>query len=265
MDMNTVILKMEHIDKSFGDVEVIRDFSLEVHQGEKVVFAGASGSGKTTLLRMINYLEKPTKGTIWLEGEYVGGHYESGGMFVRDPPKVLAQKRKKIGMVFQNFNLFSHLTALQNIVIAQTKVLGLSKKEATEQAEILLEKVHLKDHCKKHPYQLSGGQQQRIAIARALAMKPKIMLFDEPTSALDPKLTNEVLEVMQDLAKENLTMVVVTHEMGFAKNFADKMIFLDEGRVLEEGPPRQFFEHPQHEKTKTFLSYCAFKEGEEIC
>ncbi len=263
MSDNDIILKMEHIDKSFGDVQVICDFNLNVTRGEKVVFAGASGSGKTTLLRMINYLEKPTKGTIWLQGEYIGGTYDANGVFLKDSPKVLANKRKKIGMVFQNFNLFSHLTALQNVVIAQRQVLHIPKSEAIERAERHLKNVHLEDHMKKYPYQLSGGQQQRVAIARALAMKPEIMLFDEPTSALDPKLTNEVLEVMQDLAmQQQLTMVVVTHEMGFARNFADKVLFLEQGEILEQGAPKEFFDNPKHEKTKSFLSYCSYKEGD---
>src|SRR6056297_2458252 len=259
--MEKVLLRMEHVHKSFGDVEVVKDFSTEVRQGEKVILAGASGSGKTTILRMINHLETPTKGKIWLDGDYIGGHFDEKDQWVPDSMQALAEKRKQIGMVFQSFNLFAHLSALNNVTLGLTKVLKLSKKEAVERAEHHLEKVHLLDHKKKYPHQMSGGQQQRVAIARALAMEPKLMLFDEPTSALDPKLTNEVLEVMQVLAEEQLTMVVVTHEMGFARHFADRMIYLEDGLFVEEGPPDELFTNPKNPKTAHFLSFCGFKEG----
>jgi len=197
-----------------------------------------------------------------LDGDYIGGHYNEKSEWVSDSMQDLAEKRKQIGMVFQSFNLFAHLSALHNVTLGLTRVLKLPKKEAIARAEHYLNKVHLSEHIKKYPHQMSGGQQQRVAIARALAMQPKLMLFDEPTSALDPKLTNEVLEVMQELAEEKLTMVVVTHEMGFARHFADRMIYLEDGVFIEEGPPEKLFTHPESEKTSHFLSFCGYKEGD---
>jgi ABC-type polar amino acid transport system ATPase subunit len=254
-NMNKYILKIEHLSKNFGTTQALLDVSLEVTKGEVLVLMGPSGSGKSTLLRSINYLEVPTEGRVWMDGEYVGGRLDPDGKWIDDSPKELARKRQKIGMVFQLFNLFAHLNAVDNISIGPQKVLGRSKKESQELAEQLLEKVRLADHGYKFPSQLSGGQQQRIAIARALAMNPKLMLFDEPTSALDPMLTWEVLEVMQELAEEGMTMVVVTHELAFARSAADRVVYLEDARIIEIGSPQQIFDHSQNEMIRAFLSH----------
>ena len=250
-----LILKVENISKDFGATLALNNVSLEVHSGEVVVLIGPSGSGKSTLLRSINYLEVPTAGRIWLDGEYMGGRLDDLGKWVEDSVKELARKRQKVGMVFQLFHLFAHLNAIDNVAIGPQKVLGRSKAESKELADALLKKVHLADHGQKFPSQLSGGQQQRVAIARALAMDPKLMLFDEPTSALDPQLTWEVLEVMQELAEEGMTMVVVTHELAFAQRVADRVVFLEEAQIVEQGPPQQLFENPQYEGTRKFFSF----------
>jgi polar amino acid transport system ATP-binding protein len=250
-----VLLKVEHLSKKFDALEAVVDANLEVCKGERIVLMGPSGSGKSTLLRCITYLEIPTKGKIWLDGTYIGGHYDDAGKWEPDNPIELARKRQHIGMVFQSFNLFAHLSALDNVTLGPRKVLGLTKGEAMSLAEELLKKVHLGDHSHKLPSQLSGGQQQRVAIARALAMNPKLMLFDEPTSALDPRLTHEVLDVMLELAEEKMTMIVVTHEMGFARDVADRILYLEDGLIVETGTPVDIFEHPQEERTRKFLTH----------
>ena len=254
-NQNNILLKVEHINKRFDKLDAVVDASLNVKRGERVVLMGPSGSGKSTLLRCINYLEIPTKGKIWLDGNYLGGSYNEKNEWTQDSPKVLAKKRQQIGMVFQSFNLFAHLSALQNVTLGPRKVLGVSKEEAEELAQKLLDKVHLANHSHKLPSQMSGGQQQRVAIARALAMNPKLMLFDEPTSALDPRLTSEVLDVMLDLAKENMTMIVVTHEMSFARQVADTIYYLEDGLIIESGSPKEIFENPKEVKTKMFLAH----------
>lgn len=235
------MIKVNHLHKQFGQLSVLKGVNLEVKPGEVVVILGVSGSGKSTLLRCINRLEEPTSGEIWLEGQQVTAAN-------------INEIRKQVGMVFQQFNLFPHKTALQNITMSPIKVKKMDPKEAVEMAERLLEKVGLRDKAESYPSQLSGGQKQRVAIARALAMEPKVMLFDEPTSALDPEIVSEVLNVMRQLAKEGMTMVVVTHEMGFAREVADRVIFVDQGIIVEEGTPEQFFTNPQNERTKAFLS-----------
>jgi polar amino acid transport system ATP-binding protein len=238
--------------KRFYQTNVLRGVSLQVARGEVVVIIGPSGSGKTTLLRCLNHLEKIQDGRIFIDGEMVG-YREENGKLVEDSEKNIARKRAEIGMVFQRFNLFPHMTALQNVVEAPIHVRGTSREEAEENGRRLLEKVGLGDKTGSYPNQLSGGQQQRVAIARALAMNPKLMLFDEATSALDPELVGEVLKVMQQLAEEGMTMVVVTHEMGFARNVAHRVVVMDQGQIIEQGAPQQIFEHPQQERTRTFL------------
>ncbi len=237
------IIVVRNLDKHFGSVQAVNNVSLTVKAGEVVVIIGPSGSGKSTLLRCINHLETPTAGDIWVDG-----------MHLSRKTKDINAVRREIGMVFQQFNLFPHLTALENITIAQTVVRKRSREEALTIARQQLARVGIPEKENVYPSHLSGGQQQRVAIARALAMNPKIMLFDEPTSALDPEMIKEVLEVMQNLAKEGMTMVVVTHEMGFARNAAGRVIFMDEGRIIEDAPPDQLFTRPQHERTKLFLS-----------
>jgi polar amino acid transport system ATP-binding protein len=242
---NDVIIEVEHVYKSFGRVRALTDASLTVHKGEVLFIFGPSGGGKSTLLRCINRLEPVDRGRIVVDGICVTEH----------PKRVDIDKvRMEVGMVFQLFNLFPHLTALQNITLAQEKVRKRSKEEAKEIAHRLLKRVGLPEKADAYPDQLSGGQKQRVAIARALAMNPKIMLFDEPTSALDPEMIREVLDVMLDLAKEGMTMVVVSHEMGFAKAAADHMVFLDAGHVVEEASPEELFASPKEERTRSFLS-----------
>jgi polar amino acid transport system ATP-binding protein len=237
------ILTIENLHKSFGQNEIIKGISLAVQKKEVVVVAGPSGTGKSTLLQCVNLLVKPTRGRIWLEG-----------LEITAPETDVDKVRQRIGMVFQEFNLFNHLTALGNITIGMTKVLGMKAHAAREKGMWELERVGLKDHINKYPAQLSGGQKQRVGIARALGMDPHIMLFDEPTSALDPELTGEVLSVMQNLAREGMTMFVVSHEMGFAREVADRIIFMDDGLIVEEGPPDQLFDNPQSERTRAFLN-----------
>ena len=237
------MLSIEHLKKSYDDNLILDDINLEVHQGEVIVLVGPSGCGKSTMLRCINALEPIQGGEIKLNGEKI------------DPKnKNIAELRQKIGMVFQQFNLFPHLTVLDNITLAPIKVKKMPKAEAEKLARELLNKVGLADKEDSYPAQLSGGQQQRIAIARALAMQPDIMLFDEPTSALDPEMVREVLDVMKSLADEGMTMVIVTHEMGFAKEVADRVLFVDGGQILEDGTPVQVFDAPSSDRTKLFLS-----------
>lgn len=235
------IVEMKNVYKAFGPVEVLKDFSLQLAEGEKVVIIGPSGSGKSTVLRCINRLETIQGGQIFFEGQVV------------DDKSNLCALRTHIGMVFQRFNLFPHKTALENIIEALLVVKKMPRPETEKIAEALLDRVGLVDKRDSYPRELSGGQQQRVAIARALAMSPKIMLFDEPTSALDPELVGEVLGVMKDLVKEGMTMVVVTHEMAFAKEVADRVIFMDQGVIMEEGTPAKIFESPSHERTRLFL------------
>ncbi|HHU50638.1 MAG TPA: amino acid ABC transporter ATP-binding protein [Firmicutes bacterium] len=238
------MIKAVNLQKDFGSLRVLKGITTEIKQGEAVCIIGPSGSGKSTFLRCLNLLEQPTAGQIFIEGVEVTNH------------KLIDvnQVRVEVGMVFQRFNLFPHMTALQNITLAPMKVRGLSLEEAEERAYQLLDKVGLRDKADEYPDNLSGGQQQRIAIARALAMRPKAMLFDEPTSALDPEMIKEVLDVMKDLVNEGMTTVVVTHEMGFAREAADRVLFIDDGLIIEEGAPDQVFSHPQSDRTKSFLS-----------
>ncbi len=247
------MIHCEDVHKRFGRLEVLRGVSFDVAKGEVVVIAGPSGSGKSTLLRCINHLEAVNKGRIYVDGQPVG-YREVKGKFVEKSEREVARMRASIGMVFQRFNLFPHLTALGNVIDAPIHVRKMGRSEALEAGRAMLEKVGLGDKLHTYPAQLSGGQQQRVAIARALAMEPKVMLFDEPTSALDPELVGEVLEVMKSLAREGMTMIVVTHEMGFAREVADRVMLIDEGVIVEEGPPAQFFNSPRHERTKLFLS-----------
>ncbi|MGE5423080.1 MAG: amino acid ABC transporter ATP-binding protein [Ignavibacteriales bacterium] len=237
------MIKVEALNKSFGSLQVLKDVSCRIAPREVVCIIGPSGSGKSTFLRCLNQLEKVNSGSIVIDG-----------MEVTDPKTDLTKVREEVGMVFQLFNLFPHKTVMQNITMGPEKVRGVSGKEAEKTAYELLDKVGLLDKAHAYPAQLSGGQKQRVAIARALAMKPMIMLFDEPTSALDPEMVGEVLEVMKKLAHEGMTMIVVTHEMGFAKEVGHRVIFMDEGRMIEEGTPAQIFDNPRNERTKSFLS-----------
>jgi polar amino acid transport system ATP-binding protein len=238
----THAIDVRNLHKAFGDLEVLQGIDFTVETGEVVCVLGPSGSGKSTLLRCLNRLEEPNGGQILIDGEDI-----------TDPDADVDQLRTNIGMVFQQFNLFPHLTVLKNLTVAQTGVLGRPKAEAISIAREMLERVGLSDKTHEYPAHLSGGQQQRVAIARALGMKPKMMLFDEPTSALDPELVGEVLDVMRTLAGEGMTMMVVTHEIGFAQEVADRVVFMDAGVVVEEGRPEQVLEHPSHERTKKFL------------
>jgi polar amino acid transport system ATP-binding protein len=241
------------VRKNFGHIKVLQGIDLAVQRGEVMCLVGPSGSGKTTFLRCINHLEQVTGGRLFVDGDLMG--YEDRGDVLHElNPRVAAKQRRDIGMVFQHFNLFPHMTALHNIIEAPVRVKGVSKSEATARARDLLGKVGLADKERMYPAQLSGGQQQRVAIARALAMQPKLMLFDEPTSALDPELVGEVLDVMKQLASDGMTMIVVTHEMGFAREVADQLVFMDGGVVVESGNPRDVLANPQHERTKAFLS-----------
>ncbi len=251
--MATPMVKAEAVHKSFGRHEVLRGIDLEVAPREVMCIIGPSGSGKSTFLRCINHLEKINAGRLWVDGELVG-YRQRGDRLHELPEREVCRKRSEIGMVFQSFNLFPHMTALENVVEAPVRVKKESMAVASERARALLDRVGLGDKVDAHPRQLSGGQQQRVAIARALAMQPKLMLFDEPTSALDPELVGDVLNVMRGLAEEGMTMVVVTHEMGFAREVGDSLIFMDDGLVVEAGAPRDVIGNPQQERTKAFLS-----------
>jgi polar amino acid transport system ATP-binding protein len=246
-------LRVEGVRKSYGQVEVLKGIDIQVKPGEVACLVGPSGSGKSTFLRCINHLEKINSGRLYVHGELVG-YQEKKGRLYELTDREVCRKRAEIGMVFQNFNLFQHMTVLENIIEAPTRVLKISKEEAVIHARELLEMVGLSGREDSLPKQLSGGQQQRVAITRALAMRPKLMLFDEPTSALDPELVGEVLTAMQDLANSGMTMIVVTHEMGFARKVADTVAFMDAGLIVESGPPDELLDNPQNERTKSFFS-----------
>ena len=243
MNADNVLIKTEGLEKSFGKVQVLKGITTEIHKGEVVVIIGPSGSGKSTFLRTLNLLEEPTGGKIYFEG-----------IDITDPKININKHRQKMGMVFQQFNLFPHMTVLKNMTLAPMKLLKLSKADAEKRATELLDRVGLADRANAYPNQLSGGQKQRVAIVRALCMQPDVMLFDEPTSALDPEMVGEVLGVMKKLAEDGMTMAVVTHEMGFAREVADRVIFIDGGKILEEGTPEDIFEHPTNQRTIDFLS-----------
>lgn len=247
------MIDAQQVHKSFGQVEVLKGIDLKVHPGEVACLIGPSGSGKSTMLRCVNHLEKISAGRIYVDGELIG-YREKNGELYEISAKEAARQRAEIGMVFQQFNLFPHRTALENIIEAPVQVNGESVASATERARELLASVGLADKEHNYPAQLSGGQQQRVAIARAVAMRPKLMLFDEPTSALDPELVGEVLRVMKQLADDGMTMLVVTHEMGFAREVADTVAFMDDGVVVEAGPPAQVLDNPQQPRTQSFLS-----------
>ena len=234
---------VENLNKKFGELEVLRDISETILDGEKIVIIGPSGSGKSTFLRCLNLLETPTSGTITIDG-----------VDITDPKTDINKVRSQMGMVFQNFNLFPHLTVLQNITLAPIQLKLMNESEARDKARYLLERVGLMDKIDEYPGRLSGGQKQRIAIARALAMNPKTMLFDEPTSSLDPEMIGEVLEVMLELASDGMTMVIVTHEMGFARKISNRILFMDEGMIVEQGSPDQIFDNPKKERTRVFMS-----------
>jgi polar amino acid transport system ATP-binding protein len=248
-----IVVEASDVHKSFGRLHVLKGVSLTVGRGETVVVIGPSGSGKTTFIRCINHLEKIQEGRIKVNGHLIG-YREVDGRLVEDKERNIARQRQEIGMVFQRFNLFPHLTALENITEAPIRVRGLPRDEADAIGNALLSRVGLAHKADTYPTQLSGGQQQRIAIARALAMKPALMLFDEPTSALDPEMIGEVLEVMKELAREGMTMIVVSHEMGFAREAADRIAMMDDGQIIEEGEPEHFFTAPTHDRTQAFLS-----------
>jgi general L-amino acid transport system ATP-binding protein len=237
------IIRLERVNKWYGKFHVLRDVDLAVGRGERIVVCGPSGSGKSTLIRCVNRLETHQEGRIVVDG-----------VELTEDVKAIERIRREVGMVFQQFNLFPHLTVLENVALAPSWVTRLPRAEAEARAMQQLTRVRIADQARKHPGQLSGGQQQRVAIARALCMQPKIMLFDEPTSALDPEMVKEVLDVMLELAQQGMTMVVVTHEMGFARSVADRVIFMDEGRVVEQNPPAQFFANPRHERLRDFLA-----------
>ncbi|WP_197380422.1 amino acid ABC transporter ATP-binding protein [Mycolicibacterium mengxianglii] len=243
----------EQVCKNFGALKVLKGVTLEVDPGQVLVLVGPSGSGKSTFLRCINHLEQVNAGRLYVDGDLIG-YRERGGKLLEMSPRDAAKQRREIGMVFQHFNLFPHRTALENIIEAPIQVKGMRKDDAVARGKDLLEQVGMAEKADAYPAQLSGGQQQRVAIARALAMSPKLMLFDEPTSALDPELVGEVLGVMKKLAAEGMTMVVVTHEMGFAREVADQVVFMDAGVIVEAGNPREVLANPQHERTKAFLS-----------
>jgi polar amino acid transport system ATP-binding protein len=242
-EKNKVLIKLENIHKSFGSLKVLKGVDLKVRKGEVVVIIGPSGSGKSTLLRCINFLERFQKGKIYLTNKVI-----------ESKSKTISALRQKVGMVFQHFNLFPHMTVMDNVIEGPTQVKGIGKVEAIMDAEKMLKKVGMLEKAGEYPAMLSGGQKQRVAIARALEMKPEVLLFDEPTSALDPELVGDVLEVMKELALDGMTMIVVTHEMGFAKEVADRVIFMDEGVILEEGTPNEIFKTPKKARTKEFLS-----------
>ncbi|WP_275437436.1 MULTISPECIES: amino acid ABC transporter ATP-binding protein [unclassified Halomonas] len=242
----TPIVRMQKLHKHFGSLHVLKDIDLDIVPGEVVVVIGASGSGKSTLIRCINGLEEFQSGSLEVDGNTLLPNGKNS--------QALQTIRTEVGMVFQQFNLFPHLSVLDNITLAPMKVRGWSRQDAEETAKRLLERVGIADQANKYPSQLSGGQQQRVALARALAMEPRLMLFDEPTSALDPEMIGEVLDAMRELAKEGMTMVIVTHEMGFAREVADRIIFIHKGEIAEQGPPEQLFDAPQHERTQSFLA-----------
>ncbi len=243
---SSALLSVDRLHKKFGDKTILKSVSLDIERGETAVLIGPSGSGKTTFLRCLNFLETPDGGTIHLDGERIGGK-------MTEP--VLARQRRRFGFVFQRFNLFAHLSAIDNVAFGPFRVLGLSRDAANERASAALDRVHLGAHIGKRPNQLSGGQQQRVAIARALAMQPDVMLFDEPTSALDPELVREVVDVMRDLADSRMTMLVVTHEMGFARQAAHRVVFMDGGHIVETGSPEQVFGEPREPRTRRFLQH----------
>ena len=241
--MPDAVIELVDVNKWYGTFHALKDINLEVGSGEKVVICGPSGSGKSTVVRCINQLERHQKGTIRIDG-----------VELTDDPKSVATIRSEVGMVFQQFNLFPHLTVLENLTLGPIKARGLNRRDAEERARHYLERVHIPDQADKYPIQLSGGQQQRVAIARSLCMEPRVLLFDEPTSALDPEMISEVLDVMVDLAEDGMTMVVVTHEMGFARKVADNMIFMDDGETVERGKPEDLFTNPRSERCRKFLS-----------
>ncbi|WP_399883281.1 amino acid ABC transporter ATP-binding protein [Streptomyces sp. BBFR51] len=253
MSETNVMVDIRSVHKSFGPLEVLKGIDLTVRTGEVTVVLGPSGSGKSTLLRTVNHLEKVDRGVISVDGDLIG--YRRTGDRLRElPEREVLKQRTRIGFVFQNFHLFPHLTVLENLTEAPVSALKRSRREAVEAAGRLLERVGLEDKADAFPRQLSGGQQQRVAIARALALEPKLLLFDEPTSALDPELVGEVLDVIKDLARQGTTMIVVTHEIGFAREVADTVVFMDDGRVVEQGPPGDVLDRPRHERTRAFLS-----------
>jgi polar amino acid transport system ATP-binding protein len=249
----SIIVAAQKVEKQFGRLQVLKGIDLTVRKGEVVVIVGASGSGKTTFIRCINHLEKIEKGRIEVNGHLIG-YRERNGRLVEDSERNIARQRCEIGMVFQRFNLFPHLTALENIIEAPVHVRKIPRQEALRMGRALLARVGLAEKANSYPAQLSGGQQQRVAIARALAMRPALMLFDEPTSALDPEMIGEVLDVMKELAREGMTMIVVSHEMGFAREVANRMLMMHDGRIIENAPPERFFTAPVHERTQAFLS-----------
>ena len=251
--MNAPLLRLENIHKNFGDLEVLKGIDLTLEKGKKVAVIGPSGCGKSTLLRCINYMEIPSSGHVYMEGELFGER-KIDNTFGKLSSKELAKQRSQIGMVFQGFYLWPHLTAIDNVALGPTVVNQMPKNEAYELAKSMIEKVHLTPKINEYPERLSGGQQQRVAIARALAQQPKLMLFDEPTSALDPELIGEVLNVIQELASEGRSMVLVTHEINFARELADHIIFLHDGIIIEEGPPSEVIDNPKNERLKTFLN-----------
>ena len=242
MSRGTPFIVADRVCKSFGAHQVLKDVSTSFNTGEVTVIIGASGSGKSTLLRAINRLEPHDSGTITIGGEPVG-----------DDPHVLQKQRSEVGMVFQQFNLFGHMSVLDNVTLAPRRIRRTPRAQANEQALALLSRVGMQDHAHKYPWQLSGGQQQRVAIARALAMQPQVMLFDEPTSALDPEMVQEVLDVMRELARGGMTMIVVTHEMGFAREVADRVMFFDQGRIAHDAPPQEFFNNPANDRIRAFI------------
>ncbi len=250
--MSDAMVRSEGVHKRFGSLEVLKGISLEVARGEVMCLLGPSGSGKSTFLRCINHLEKINSGRLSVDGELVG-YREAGGKLHELHERDVARKRSEIGMVFQHFNLFPHMTAVENVMLAPVRVKGLSRAQSRDKAVELLGRVGLSDKVDVYPVALSGGQQQRVAIARALAMDPKLMLFDEPTSALDPELVGDVLDAMRLLAHEGMTMIVVTHEIGFAREVGDTVVFMDAGVVVESGKPAEVLDNPQHERTRTFL------------
>ena len=247
-------MRAEGVHKWFGRAHVLDDVSLDIAAGEVVVIIGPSGSGKTTLLRCMNHLERVDRGRLFVNGHLIGYRLTAKGELAEESEAEIARQRQEIGFVFQHFNLFPHLTAIQNVALAPIRVRRAAKEQVLAESRTLLARVGIEDKCDAYPRRLSGGQQQRVAIARALAMKPELMLFDEPTSALDPEMVGEVLEVMRELAGDGMTMVVVTHEMGFARGVADRVLMMDQGRIIESGPPGHVLDQPRQERTRAFLS-----------